>query len=592
VLVLWSGGFAQEGPDLGAPIMDRIAARLWHSPQPGGHFFVSHSRKDRCKAVLPRGIIHSIMTTATISVADPPPSPQISEPRPALSRQKSPRFTTALIFLAALSGALHGLAWLFPDVWYCAWGGQIGLICLGFLTAPRAAFALGFLVGAIGTGSAFYWGIDALDLTMDASKSVAFALYSVLIAAEAVGFAIFCGGVSRIARGGRRAYWLIPFLWAAIDCFYPRIFAWKLGYSQLEWLDLIQVAELVGSDGIGFIITAVCAIPAIWLFADRRGVKIAYASVAAALLASTLLFGAVRRHQWDAWTGQQSKFKVALIQVDPVFVGSEEKLRQRSLAVHDQVDLVCWPETAIGTYSEELTHFRDLDHSLNFSRESHANLEPAKDFHCHLLAGGKLYSAESSHVGPYHMAAFLISPAQDVLGWYKKRTLLPLGEYVPGQSYFPSLRRWMTIEHIIHPGTDPNPLLTSDGTKLGVLMCYEDTIPRNARHTAAAGAEILISLIQGTAFENPLTLIQHERLARLRAVENRRFFVRCSSTGITCAISPSGAMLDHLTPQTEGTLIAELPLVASRTGYQFVGEAFGWISALLCIASLVLVKNI
>jgi apolipoprotein N-acyltransferase len=267
-------------------------------------------------------------------------------------------------------------------------------------------------------------------------------------------------------------------------------------------------------------------------------------------------------------------------------MGSDEKLRQRSLAVHNQVDLVCWPETSIGTYSDELAHFRDVDHTLDLSRESQTSLEPAKGFHCHLLAGGKLYSAESSQVGPYYMATFLISPQQDVVGRYRKRTLMPLGEYVPGQSIYPSLRHWMTIEHIIHAGTDANPLRMADGTNLGVLMCYEDTIPRNARHTTVAGAELLISLIQGTAFENRLTLIQHERLARLRAVENRRCFVRCSSTGITCAISPTGQMLCTLQSQTEGTLVVDVPLIASRTGYHFLGDSIGWASALISIAWL------
>jgi apolipoprotein N-acyltransferase len=548
------------------------------------------------------------MSTATAPIAAQPPLLREREQRSLPARQKFRSTIATVVVLAVFSGVTHGLAWLFPGAWYCAWMGQIGLICLGFLAPPRAAFALGFVVGAIGTGSAFYWGIEALNATMDASTAVAFGLYCALIALEAGAFALFCCGVSLVARSNRHPYWLIPFIWVAIDCFYPRIFAWKLGYSQLEWLELIQVAELFGSDGIGFVVTAACAIPAIFLFANRvrvarsqtrpigggsrihlslgqrlRHRKIAYVLAAAILLAATLLFGAVRRRQWDAWTLQQPKFNVAMVQVDPVYVGSDEKLRERTLAMHDQVNLICWPETSIGTYSDELAHFRDVDLTLQFSRESHANLEPAKDFHCHLLAGGKLYSAASSYIGPYHMAAFLISPVQDVLGRYKKRTLLPLGEYVPLQSYYPSLRSWMTIEHIIHAGTDPAPLKMIDGKQLGVLMCYEDTIPRNARHTTAAGAQILISLIQGTAFENPLTLIQHERLARLRAVENRRCFLRCASTGVTCAISPTGEVLSRLDPQIEATLTASVPLIATRTAYSILGDVLGWFCALVAV---------
>jgi apolipoprotein N-acyltransferase len=119
------------------------------------------------------------------------------------------------------------------------------------------------------------------------------------------------------------------------------------------------------------------------------------------------------------------------------------------------------------------------------------------------------------------------------------------------------------------------------------LICYEDMIERNVRQTAAGGAEALFSLIQGSAFENPLTLIQHQRLAALRAVENRRYFVRCSSTGVTCVIAPTGQIVAQLPPQSDGTLLSEIALIRGRTPYNLAGDLFPAICTILVAIGLV-----
>lgn len=544
-------------------------------------------------------MINLAMATATLPDTEKNP-PRLRELRPtvrASGHRASPSWQqlAVKIVVALAAGALHAASWLFPGAYGWVWAGQIALIWLAATSRPKAAFAYGVIVGSVGIGCSFYWGIEALRLTVDASPAVALLVYAVLVAIEAVAFGLFGCVVSIAAGRGLRYFWLIPCAWVAIEHWFPRIFPWKFGYSQLEWLALVQIAELVGSVGIGFVATAIAAVPTAlvlgWRASSRRidewRSAVRYSVAAGLLFASTLGFGIVRERQWTARMAQQPKLKVALIQVDPAFVGCEEKLRSRSLAIHDQVDLVCWPESALGVYSEELNHFRDVDQTLQLSRDSQNSLEPAKDFSPYLLAGAKLYRGQVSDYGPFSMAGLLISPSQDIVGRYRKRTLLPLGEYVPLQSYYPSLRHWMKIDDIVEAGRDCKPLCTSNGHRLGVLICYEDMIARNVRHTAAAGAEALFSLIQGTAFENPLTLIQHQRLALMRAVENRRYFVRCASTGITCIISPTGEIVGQLPPQTEGTLVGQIALINGRTLYNRIGDSFAWLCTFVTVAFVV-----
>ena len=96
-------------------------------------------------------------------------------------------------------------------------------------------------------------------------------------------------------------------------------------------------------------------------------------------------------------------------------------------------------------------------------------------------------------------------------------------------------------------------------------MCYEDIVASLARRTTAAGAEVLISLINDSAFESDAALEQHRRLATFRAIENRRMLVRCSGTGVTCAISPSGAVVRRLPTNVDDSFVVDAPRLTEPT---------------------------
>jgi apolipoprotein N-acyltransferase len=377
----------------------------------------------------------------------------------------------------------------------------------------------------------------------------------------------------------------------AIEFWWPRVFPWKLAYTQLEFLPLVQIADLAGPAGISFVVTAVATVPAALLLRSGRlspppapRGPVIFATGAAALLLATLSYGQVTIWQWSKWIESQPKLRIGLIQVDPTLAGAEVSLRERSLAIHDQVDLICWPESSLGTYCERLTHFRDRGQTQRLSRDSREALGITQGLRCFLLAGAKSYADESDYDCPYDVVAFLISPDQEIVGRYHKQTLLPLGEYIPGERLFPLLRQWADLNQDLQTGDNPAPLTMGEGKRLGVLICYEDTLVSSARKTVERDADVLFCLINAAAFENPLTLKQHLRLAALRAVENRRYFARCASTGITCIIDPLGKVVSQLPVEQEGTLTADVCLVQGRTVFNRLGDAL----ALVCTTIITL----
>jgi apolipoprotein N-acyltransferase len=135
-------------------------------------------------------------------------------------------------------------------------------------------------------------------------------------------------------------------------------------------------------------------------------------------------------------------------------------------------------------------------------------------------------------------------------------------------------------------GREATVLATGSGARLGVMLCYEDMIPEAARSLVAEGASVLVSLINGAAFTEPLTLAQHRLLAQLRAVENRRAFVRCAATGETCVISPVGRIVARLPIHVQESLVATVPILEGRTLYSrtrnvFPAVCFLWLVVLV-----------
>jgi apolipoprotein N-acyltransferase len=168
----------------------------------------------------------------------------------------------------------------------------------------------------------------------------------------------------------------------------------------------------------------------------------------------------------------------------------------------------------------------------------------------------------------------LIDADHTIAGRYHKRHLMPFGEYVPGEDWFPDVKRYFPMQDDLTAGREATVLATASGARLGVMLCYEDMIPEAARSLVAGSATVLVSLINGAAFTEPLTLAQHRLLAQLRAVENRRAFVRCAATGETCVISPVGRIVARLPIHVQESLVASVPILESRTLYSRTGNVF------------------
>ena len=171
---------------------------------------------------------------------------------------------------------------------------------------------------------------------------------------------------------------------------------------------------------------------------------------------------------------------------------------------------------------------------------------------------------------------------------YSKRILVPFGEKI---WFYDTLLKIMPDVFgemsTFTEGTSPLPIETEIG-KIGVVICYESIYPRIARSTVRNNAEIISIISNDSWFGKSNAMYQHHNHAILRAVENNRYVLRVSSTGVTSVISPTGQITDYAEPFKEETLKAYVTTIKKRSLYSILGDIIIIPSATIFIYSVIL----
>lgn len=162
-------------------------------------------------------------------------------------------------------------------------------------------------------------------------------------------------------------------------------------------------------------------------------------------------------------------------------------------------------------------------------------------------------------------SAFLYEPNQTgARQQYNKIHLVPFGEYIPFKNILPVLGRYLMeltpydYDYTLNAGRDFTvfKIKAADKTyRFGVLICYEDTVPKIARTLTLdknknKQIDWLVNISndgwfvrQGKEKIKPtVELGQHTAICVFRAVENRVPVIRSVNTGISCYIDSLGRM--------------------------------------------------
>jgi apolipoprotein N-acyltransferase len=122
---------------------------------------------------------------------------------------------------------------------------------------------------------------------------------------------------------------------------------------------------------------------------------------------------------------------------------------------------------------------------------------------------------------------------------YDKMRLVPFGENLPYFDLIPGFQ-----ESIVGIGSftegEKRTIFETKGFRFGALICFESTFSSMARALAQNGADFLVAMTNDAWYGLSAGAAQHHHLSLLRAVETRRWVLRCANTGISSIIAPSG----------------------------------------------------
>jgi apolipoprotein N-acyltransferase len=354
-----------------------------------------------------------------------------------------------------------------------------------------------------------------------------------------------------------------------------------LAYAPLA---LIQIGDVLGVYGVSFVLVCVNAALAEALLAVRNGDSRRGAAtqgiVALATLGAVLLYGRTRIDAFEA-TSATSK-TVGIVQGN-LDLGTQWRedlyganldaylaLTREALARTPRPELVIWPENVMTFFVDDERTYRDL--IANVLRPHDAQL----------LAGAPHY--EGAVDTRYFNSAFLIAPSGDITARYDKLRLLPFAEYFP-LGRLEALQRRFARVRFFTPGKSAAPLPTPIG-RAGVLICNEAMYPEEARTRTLAGAEVLVNLSNDTWIPDPEFGEHVFHMAAMRAVEQRRWLVRASTSGPSAFVDPLGVVRARTGLLSRAVLFGDVSPRTELTLYARYGDWFAWACVVAVAAAL------
>jgi apolipoprotein N-acyltransferase len=134
-------------------------------------------------------------------------------------------------------------------------------------------------------------------------------------------------------------------------------------------------------------------------------------------------------------------------------------------------------------------------------------------------------------------------------------------------------------------GTSRIPLQAGD-QKLGTFICYESIFPDEIRQSADQGAQVFVNISNDGWYGDSGAYAQHLKQARMRAIENARWLLRDTNTGVTASIDPYGRVVQSAPRKIRTALRADYALVNDTTFYTRHGDWLGYACAIISLGAI------
>ncbi|MDD3064767.1 MAG: apolipoprotein N-acyltransferase [Endomicrobiaceae bacterium] len=443
------------------------------------------------------------------------------------------QFRLKYFLLSILTGFLVALSFPKLNAFYLTWIAFVPLIYSALRNCVKNSLIYGFLAGFVCNAAALYWIFPFMLYNTDSiSQSI---IVSVLLWSYlALYFSLWSGFLSFTRRH------LYPFLsiifaacsWIALEflrTYFLTGFPWNLlGYTQSPFLQIIQIADVLGSYGISFAIICVNMLLYYWLYskANRRR----YLLISALIITVLIGYGLIRMSRFNSSYGEKLNAGIVQPNIDQYKKWNNDykieiikTLEESAKFFEDKErDIIVYPETALPGFLQNNDETDIQNMIKNISNSQNISLIGAPS-----LTKNKIYNS-----------VFAVS-SKEVINIHDKNHLVVFGEYIPFKKL---LSKFFGVLNSLGDFSKGSVMQVYSCGKIvvGPTICSENFFPSLSRNLVLNGAKILTNHTNDAWFFDTFAPYQHFVMNIFRAVENRKNIIISANSGLSGIIDSSG----------------------------------------------------
>jgi apolipoprotein N-acyltransferase len=394
----------------------------------------------------------------------------------------------------------------------------------------------GFVFGLGLFGAGVSWVYVAIHDIGGTAAPLAILLTLLAVAVLAL-FPALTGWIAVKLRGPEaRPAWfilLLPAIWVLLEWirgWFLTGFTWlQLGYSQTD-TTLVYLAPVFGVYGISLAVALSSGL-LILIVTQRRHVRLASITGLLCIWLAAALLSTV---EWSMTSGEPLQVSLVQGNAPQSTKWDADQIRHRlelyadNTRQHWDSDLIIWPENSLTTF------YHTLEKSYLTPLENEAILNNTD-----LVIGVPVLDLES---GAYYSTLASLGKTP---GIYRKRHLVPFGEFIPFESYLRGIINFLDLPMSgFTPGPRYQDRLIAAGQVIAPTVCYEDAFGEEViKHLPEA--TLIINGSNNAWYGDSFAQHQHLQISRMRAAETSRPLLRVTTNGITAFVDHWGQVISQ-----------------------------------------------
>jgi len=382
---------------------------------------------------------------------------------------------------------------------------------------------------------------------------------------------------------------LIPGAWMLIEFARSQTFLaftiGILGYSQHNFLPLMQLTRFTGIYGVSFLILFfnMALYETIKAFLKHKKVGLRYIAASIGLVILISAYGINSMNQnLDRNIAKADYRQLEIAAVQPKILFGKKFRNKGYEAIPEPysdkdffkpgTELVIFPESVLWGTKDENPEF------FTWAKEAIGSRD------IWMLVGQYDHDASGE---VWTNSLILYDGDLNEQGRYDEIHPVPFSQYMPHRNILGFLKFLDFSLVDIKPGTSSDPVLLKNRDLLGFSICYESTLPYIAGKFRRNGAEIIIVSSDDSSLNESIAPWHHLIFSKTRAIENGCYVIHCANTGFSAIISPAGNFVRKLDLMEKDIMYGTVYLIPEKTFYAKYGNILLYIylalSALIAI---------